>query len=521
MGFYYLELDELASYKGTTVDKLKKKSYTKLEEMITEMKQQKIMERCKRNAEDEEYERLVLKYFTPVPFLRYWFSDEEIVLACAMSNISERDLCSEEYVKPGHRCPYSKAEYIRTSFESVRQYDNCGRELADRRREKMDVYRVPSQFQGTRHGKVIQYLLYQRHSELAKFDFSFYEMYGRKDYEIYPKNNIYTPFTALMSGNVDHIIHRNREYCKWYNNGRYSPEECEKAFHTKEALEMFELIQQIGERERIQGHLPVTYTDEEGYVSANGLVQKAVSKSGHVILLEEEVQEGIGYDEKRQYDAMLWFEAPFSLTMAIMEFLSMMKAGTVFVHIYYAKDYFGEHDNDLKFTKDTYEQMTTEKLLKLFDNIGFDGSGYVVSSTFGYKQGNNYHMTFRINYPEDCPSYDIPYQLSGNVNKRQIIVLSDEAAEINRLLEKEPESESDCFSDTISYTAQFDNGIEMDIKICGVDYEEGGSNKPYAEAVLFKNGCELCCSEPDDEFFQNWELEYEGVRYIVKVVAQS
>lgn len=38
------------------------------------------------------------------------------------------------------------------------------------------------------------------------------------------------------------------------------------------------------------------------------------------------------------------------------------------------------------------------------------------------------------------------------------------------------------------HTAIFGNGIEMDIKLCGVQYEDGGFNKPWTEAVLFKNG---------------------------------
>lgn len=131
----------------------------------------------------------------------------------------------------------------------------------DRKSEKVDVYRVKNSYQGLSHGKVIEYLLYNRYSELQKFKFKIYEYheYRSQDYEIYPDNHIYVPFAALMSGDVDWILRRNREYCKKYNNGRYSPEECEKAFQTENAIEMFNMIRHVGEQERKLVHfIPVT-----------------------------------------------------------------------------------------------------------------------------------------------------------------------------------------------------------------------------------------------------------------------
>lgn len=64
--------------------------------------------------------------------------------------------------------------------------------------------------------------------------------------------------------------------------------------------------------------------------------------------------------------------------------------------------------------------------------------------------------------------------------------------------------------DTISKTAVFDNEIEMDIKLCGADYDY-----PWTEAVLFKNGSECCCSEPCEGFVGEWQMEYNGDTYIV------
>lgn len=106
--------------------------------------------------------------------------------------------------------------------------------------------------------------------------------------------------------------------------------------------------------------------------------------------------------------------------------------------------------------------------------------------------------------------------------RRQIIVTKKEADEINALLKTEPKDESDCFGkNTIkSYTAEFDDGIEMDVKICGVQYEENGNNTPWTEAVLFMNGHELCCTEVGEDFLGEWELEYDGTKYITEVITE-
>jgi len=44
--------------------------------------------------------------------------------------------------------------------------------------------------------------------------------------------------------------------------------------------------------------------------------------------------------------------------------------------------------------------------------------------------------------------------------------------------------------DTYSETVNFDDGIEIDIKICGAD-----NDKPWVEAVMFCDGCEVSCSD--------------------------
>ena len=109
--------------------------------------------------------------------------------------------------------------------------------------------------------------------------------------------------------------------------------------------------------------------------------------------------------------------------------------------------------------------------------------------------------------------------------KTRFVLLSENDAEaknvesfIRHRLTFHPQSEDECFTDTLSFTADFGNGIEMDDKLCGVDYESGGDNRPWTEAVLFKNGSEIGHTDPDDKFFTIWEIEDDDIRYRVIVI---
>lgn len=75
--------------------------------------------------------------------------------------------------------------------------------------------------------------------------------------------------------------------------------------------------------------------------------------------------------------------------------------------------------------------------------------------------------------------------------------------------------------ETITNTAKFSNGYEMDIKCCGADDEPA-----WTEAVLFDSeGSQIAVSEPSDDYFGIWELEdNDGNTYkanVVKVIKRS
>lgn len=104
--------------------------------------------------------------------------------------------------------------------------------------------------------------------------------------------------------------------------------------------------------------------------------------------------------------------------------------------------------------------------------------------------------------------------------ERIIKIGKREAEQINKHLHVEPTCEDECLGENgaIVNTAIFDNGIEMDIKCCGVQYnEDEESNTAWTEAVLFLNGSEICCTEPSDEYLGEWILEYDDDEYVVIV----
>lgn len=108
----------------------------------------------------------------------------------------------------------------------------------------------------------------------------------------------------------------------------------------------------------------------------------------------------------------------------------------------------------------------------------------------------------------------------------QTITITKELAEaIRHILEDEPANEDECFGSkepAITVTARFEDGKEMDVKCCGVDYEESGYNTGWTEAVLFdENGCELGCTDVEDEFLGDWELEHGDDEYVIHVIVEK
>lgn len=81
---------------------------------------------------------------------------------------------------------------------------------------------------------------------------------------------------------------------------------------------------------------------------------------------------------------------------------------------------------------------------------------------------------------------------------------------LNATCEEEYQDEDN----TITYTAKFPDGKEMDIKCCGCQVDPS-----WTEAVLFDSqGYQLTYTEPSEEYSGRWELEYGGIKYVVDIV---
>lgn len=123
-----------------------------------------------------------------------------------------------------------------------------------------------------------------------------------------------------------------------------------------------------------------------------------------------------------------------------------------------------------------------------------------------------YSCTAHLNL--DLPSIYREYKLRNTDRTEMNISLllqDDECDYIYSVLEGKDETMCDD-SQTISYQTTFPDGRQMDIKICGAD-----DGNIWTEAVLFdEQGKELCCTEPDEVFFDKWTLEYtEGNKTVV------
>lgn len=96
----------------------------------------------------------------------------------------------------------------------------------------------------------------------------------------------------------------------------------------------------------------------------------------------------------------------------------------------------------------------------------------------------------------------------------QVLKISNQELDIiQRYLSAMREEDYQGLDDTITNTAQFPDGMQMDIKCCGS--QDGPS---WTDAVLFnQNGQELTCTEVCEEYMRLWELEYSGIKYSVFV----
>lgn len=238
---------DLVEYSGKSEGELKNLSVNDLISLSDKMKSDKDAAASRNRAQDPEFARIVKKFFRPFEFLSKWFTEDEIISSCA-NLLSVNDICGEFKTK-GSVCPYQDAEFLRRSMEYMPRYTRSGEELMERERCMVDVYRISAQYQGTKHGRVILDLLYGKCPDLRKYNFQAYEYssYGLV-YEIYPQGKyagIYVPFEALLDGDVNAVIQRNREYAKSYNFGDFTTEKMDLRLNSEPAKELLRSIAEM------------------------------------------------------------------------------------------------------------------------------------------------------------------------------------------------------------------------------------------------------------------------------------
>lgn len=94
--------------------------------------------------------------------------------------------------------------------------------------------------------------------------------------------------------------------------------------------------------------------------------------------------------------------------------------------------------------------------------------------------------------------------------EKTITISRKEFELINHYLNDEPKNESACFGEDekISKEVMFDDGVEMKIECCGVQFKENEPNTAWTQAVLYLGPLELTYTEPADEFEGEWTCYY-------------
>ena len=110
--------------------------------------------------------------------------------------------------------------------------------------------------------------------------------------------------------------------------------------------------------------------------------------------------------------------------------------------------------------------------------------------------------------------------------KATITIPPKKAKYIKRVTQIEPKDFND-FSqnypnedETYTETVMFPNGAEIDVKLCGVQWDDYSSNKAWTEAILYENNSETV-SEPEDDFFGEWWFYADNDTYLVNVIEEN
>lgn len=104
-------------------------------------------------------------------------------------------------------------------------------------------------------------------------------------------------------------------------------------------------------------------------------------------------------------------------------------------------------------------------------------------------------------------------------NKINRVISQKRADFINRLLKLTGEEIYAIYGfkrdETDTETIDFPDGTIIDVRLVICENDE-----PYTEAIMFRDGHEICCSDTEDRFMGTWELEDDnGNVYSVNITS--
>jgi len=211
---------------------------------------------CKPIKEKEKIEQLKPSYWLNCTddLMKLGFSENDINEAIIDSGNSIETLTKKKYFE--NEPYYSKNKLIRknVTFSKKKYFGNT--EYYKYVQVKGNEYRIPSEYQGLKHGEIIGQLLKNRYHWFNSFKWNIYELHNLENFELYMKtsdiNNIdihlYVPIKAITTSDFSLIEKRMISYWKWYfkdNNEKL--ERVLKVLDSKESLKLKQILGYIRE----------------------------------------------------------------------------------------------------------------------------------------------------------------------------------------------------------------------------------------------------------------------------------
>lgn len=214
----YLDLKGLAEQSGITEKDLLAMPLKEVVKLDKDIRDKKETDEAEARAVDETYKEYVRRFFRPMEYLKKWFSEDEIVAACAKF-MKITDLAEETFVRGASENSGSRIGiFLRRERRKVAEYKGTWQRkvMADGA-----VFHTTNRYQNV-HGmkEVLTFLLLARCPYLSEYKLDVYDISESDDW-IYVEiggESLYTPFSALMDKDAEKIVTTHLNYWHGYNS---------------------------------------------------------------------------------------------------------------------------------------------------------------------------------------------------------------------------------------------------------------------------------------------------------------